>query len=102
LPPPKRESQSSKVRHQAERDYEKGQRHQGGRVSTRRSRATLGVLRWEGREAASTRAISRQAHNAVLRRSSRARSASALKAVRTKGRARLAATGRKAARTRRS
>src|SRR5882724_3377847 len=58
LPPPAR-GQSPKVRRQAQRDYERGQ-HGNGHVSRRRSRATLGALKHEGRGAASTRAISRQ------------------------------------------
>lgn len=97
LPAPR--GQSPKVRRQAQRDLAKGQR---GRktVSRRRSRATLGALKHEGRGAASTRAISRQTRNAARRRSSSSRSSSARMAVRTKGHAGLVAAGRKAARTR--
>ena len=100
LPPPSR-GQSSKVRRQAERDYEKGQ-HGNGHVSRKRSLATLGALKREGYVAASTRAISRQTHAAAQRRTSSERSASAQKAVRTKGHARLSAAAQKAARTRTS
>jgi hypothetical protein len=100
LPPPSH-GQSPKVRRQAERDYEKGQ-HGNGHVSRRRSRAALGVLKREGHGAASTRAISRQTHAAARRRTSSERSASAQKAVRTKGYAGLSAAGRKAAKTRKS
>ncbi len=47
LPPPSH-GQSAKVRRQAGRDYEKGQRHTNGHVSRRRSRATLEALKREG------------------------------------------------------
>ena len=83
LPPPKKGRFSQKVRHQAERDYEKGQ-HGNGHVSRRRSRATLGALKHEGRGAASAVAISRQARGSARRRSRAARSAAAHKAARTR------------------
>ena len=102
LSAPPRGRFSSKVRRQAQRDYQKGQHHRDGHVSRRRSRATLGALRHEGREAASTRALSRHAYRAARRRAPSERSASAHKAVRTKGPAGLSAAGRKAARTRMS
>ena len=79
LSPPKRGS--SRVRRQARRDMTRG-RH--GQVSRRRSRATLGALKREGRGAASTRAISRQTRSAARRRSPASRSAAARKAARTK------------------
>ena len=101
LPPPSRD-QSPKVRRQAERDSQKGHHGGNGHVSLRRSRAILGALRREGHQSASTRAISRQTHAAVRRRTSAERSASAQKAVRTKGHAGLSAAGRKVARTRMS
>lgn len=101
LPPPKAGKVSTKIRRQAERDYEKG-KHGDGHVSRRRSRATLGVLRREGHGAASTRAISRQTHAAARCRTSLERAASAKKAVRTKGRAGLSAAAQKAAQTRMS
>jgi len=99
LRPPSSGRFSQKIRRQAERDYEKGQRGDG-RVSRRRSRATLGALRHEGRESGSTRAISRQVHNAARRRTSLERSGTARQAVHTKGASGLSAAGRKAARTR--
>lgn len=99
LPPPR--GQSQKVRRQAERDTEKGQRGQE-KISRRRSRATLGALKREGRGAASTRAISQQAHRSARKRTPASRSAAARKAVRTKRREGiLSLAGRKAARTRR-
>ena len=92
--------QSQKVQRQAERDTQKGQRGQKT-ISRRRSRATLGALKREGRGAASTREISRQTHRAAQKRSSSSRSNAAHKAVRTKRREGiLSIAGRKAARTR--
>jgi Family of unknown function (DUF6496) len=99
LPPPS--GQSPKIRRQAERDYEKGQ-HDNGHFSRRRSRAVLGALKREGHDAASTRAISRQTRAAARRRTSAERSASAQRAVRTKGSEELSVAGQKAARTRMS
>jgi len=100
LPPPKPGRTSAKIRQQAERDNERGRQVEPERVSRRRSRATLGVLRREGHSAASPRAIARQTQAASLRRSASERSAAAQRAVHTKGRAGLSAAGRKAARTR--
>jgi Family of unknown function (DUF6496) len=102
LRPPSVGKFSSRVRRQAERDYDKGQQHRGAAVSRRRSRATLGALRREGHQAASTSAISRQTSKAARRRSASERSAAARKAVHTKGRAGFSTAGRKAAQTRRS
>lgn len=99
LQPPSR-GQSPKVRRQAERDYERGQR--GGRsVSPRRSRATRGALKREGRGAGSARAISQQTHRVAEKRGPANRSAAARKAVRTKRREGIfSSAGRKAAQTR--
>lgn len=98
--PPSR-GQSPKVQRQAERDLAKGQRGQR-KVSRRRSRATLGALKREGRGAGSTRAISQQAHHTARQRGPASRSVVARKAVGTKRREGiLSFAGRKAARTRR-
>lgn len=83
LPPPSRGRSSSKVRRQAERDYEKGQHRVDGPVSRRRSRATLRALQREGRQAGSTSAISRQAHRAAGHRSPAERSAARQRAARS-------------------
>ncbi len=99
LPPPR--GQSAKVRRQAERDYQKGQ-HGNGHVSRRRSRATLGALKHEGRRrsfdprnfAPGSRRRAAQEFPGTFR--------SARKAVRTKGHAGLSAAAQKAARTRMS
>lgn len=97
LPVPKRGKFSEKVRHQTQRDNQKGQHKGNDQVSRRRSRATLGALRREGHQSASTLAISRQTHAAARRRTSTERSVAAQKAVRTKGSEGLSAAGQKAA-----
>jgi hypothetical protein len=101
LTPPSRRRASPKVRRQAERDYEKGQSHPNRPASPQRSRIMFSILRHEGRQSASTAAISRHARAAAKRRTASERSMAARKAVRTKGPARLSAAGKKAARTRR-
>ena len=98
LPPPKSGTSSSRVRKQAERDYEKGQ--SGAGTSPKRSTARERALKREPRSAASHRAISKQAKQAASRRSSASRSAAAEKAVRTKGAGGLRRAARKAASTR--
>jgi hypothetical protein len=68
--------------------------------ASRRSRAALDALKHEGRGAASTQALSRQAKSAARRRSPSARRAAARKAVRTKGPGLRREAARRAARTR--
>jgi hypothetical protein len=99
LQPPASGRASGKVRRQAERDYARGQEG-APHPSRRRSRAVLGALKREGHAAASSRAISRQAHRAAQPRTRSQRLQAAHKAVRTKGRTGLSVAGRKAARTR--
>ena len=74
----------------------------GTRPSPRRSRATSGALKREGRGAASRRALSRQAKSAARHRSASARRAAARKAVRTKGPGLRREAARRAARTRKA
>jgi hypothetical protein len=71
LEPPARGKKSTKQ--QAARDVRKGRTQRGRKPSPRRSRATLRALKKEGRSAASTTALSRQARRsrASSRRSSR-------------------------------
>jgi hypothetical protein len=66
----------------------------------KRSRAIEGVLKREGRAAASHAALSRQARGSARRRGSANRSMAARKAVRTKGAAGRRTAAMKAARTR--
>ena len=99
LPPPK--TGSAKTKRSAQLAYERGHgRPARRRPSARRSGAIMGVLKREGRSAASHRAIARQAHSAASRRSAASRSAAAGKAARTKGRTGRSAAARKAAHTR--
>lgn len=69
LKPPRKGTVSEKTRHQAEREYRKGQTHPGRKPSPKRSKARSKALKREARSAASHRALSRQARNAEYRRS---------------------------------
>jgi len=69
LPPPRKGKVSSKTRHQAERDYAKGQRSPHRKPNPKRSRATSHALKREGRRAASGPALAAQAKSAARRRS---------------------------------
>lgn len=60
LRPPKKGETSEKTRKSAASAYRKGQSHSRRGTSTKRSRASLGALRKEGRAAASPAALSRQ------------------------------------------
>ena len=98
LKPPAAGKTSEKTRKNAEREYEKGQRHEP--IDPTRSRARTKVQKKEGTEAASPAALSKQAKTAAQQRSTTERSASAQKAARTKGPAERSAAARKAANTR--
>ena len=83
LPPPRGRG---KVSRKARQDIAAGKtRH---RVSSARSRSTLGALKKESRSAASHRALSRQAKQAARKRSAGARSRAAKKAAATRRRRR--------------
>jgi hypothetical protein len=101
LPVPKRSKVSSRTRAQAERDLRMGRRHPRHRPSKARSRSTSAALRREAKAAASPKSLSEHARVAARRRGGRARHQSAIKALRTKGKAGLRRAARKAARTRR-
>jgi hypothetical protein len=98
LKPPTAGKTSGKTRKNAEREYEKGQRHEP--VDATRSRARTKVQKKEGTAAASPAALSKQAKTAAQQRTAGERSASARQAVRTKGPAERSASARKAANTR--
>jgi hypothetical protein len=98
LPPPRKGTVSEKTRRSAKRAYAAGQSGKR-KKSRRRSRATEGALKREGRSAASRKALSRQARSAAQRRTHASRSATARRAARTKG-ARVRSAAQKAARTR--
>lgn len=97
LPPPKPGTTSEATRRGAIRDRKRAGKK---KVSRRRSRATTGALKREGRAAASKKALSRQATGASRRRTAAERSAAARKAARTKGPQQRSAAAKKAARTR--
>lgn len=83
LPPPRNGKVSARSQKQAARDNENGS-HAYHSPSKKRSRAVLGALKREGSQAASSRAISRQAHVAARGRTAGQRFAAARKAARTK------------------
>jgi hypothetical protein len=71
LKPPAKGQTSERTRRSAERAYRKGQSERPQTPSPRRSRATLGALKREGRSAASTKALSKQARQTARRRRAR-------------------------------
>lgn len=72
LKPPAKGQTSERTRRSAEQAYRKGQNERTQAPSPRRSRATLGALKREGRGAASTKALSKQARQTARRRRARA------------------------------
>jgi hypothetical protein len=68
LPPPKKGRTAASTRVRAERDYRKGRKGTTRKASPARSRATLSALKREGRDAASHKALSRQASGTVRKR----------------------------------
>src|SRR5215468_9949449 len=72
LKPPRKGEASERTRRQAARDVSEGSKRKA-RPSSKRSRATLGALKREGRKAASKQSLSRQARSAAARRSKAAR-----------------------------
>jgi Family of unknown function (DUF6496) len=99
LPPPEKGTVSEKTRRSAKRAYQAGQRRKP-KTSRRRSKATELALKREPRNAASSKALSRQARSAARKRTRTERSTSARRGTRTKGRRGRSAAARKAARTR--
>src|SRR5207249_4369470 len=101
LPPPEKGKTSEKTRKSAERAWRRGQGEPAARKpSAKRSKAIQHVMEGEETAAASSTALSRQAHSAARHRTAKERSAAAKKAVRTKGHAELVRAARKAAKTR--
>ena len=98
LKPPAKGKTSEKTRKNAERELAKGQRNEP--IDPVRSRASTKAMKKEGTEAASPKALSRQATTAAKQRSSTERSNSAKQAARTKGPAGRKAAAQKGARTR--
>jgi hypothetical protein len=104
LPPPKKGQVSERTRRSAERAYARGQMGTEHKTNPRRSRAISGVLRREGHEAASHKALARQAKQQARKRTAGERSAIAERAAETRlahqTHAERSAIARKAARTR--
>lgn len=100
LPPPSEDRTSEKTRRSAERAYETGQGRKPARRRPKVAKAVQGVMKREGREAASREALSEQARSAARRRSGARRSAASKKAARSRSPAKRSAAARKAARTR--
>jgi hypothetical protein len=68
LPAPKKGSVSETTRTQAQRDSAKGKSDPEHKPSPKRSRASTSALKREGSQAASHRALSRQAHSSARKR----------------------------------
>ncbi|HEY8893397.1 MAG TPA: DUF6496 domain-containing protein [Niastella sp.] len=98
LKPPKKGTTSERTRKNAEREYEKGQKHEP--ISRKRSRARVKALKREPTSTVSHDALSKQAKTAAKKRSASSRSAAAKKAARTKGGHVRSVAAKKAARTR--
>jgi hypothetical protein len=100
LPPPKKGKTSERSRKSAERAYERGHGAPAkSKPSATRSQAVHQALEREGTSAASHASLSKQAHAAARQRTAAERSASAEKAVETKGPAKRHAAAMKAVRT---
>jgi len=82
LPQPDPDRTSASTRKKAKADSEKGRRPH--KTSRKRSHATMGALKKEGRQSASSKALSRQAKSSASKRSKKERSSSARKAARTR------------------
>ena len=97
LKPPSKGSVSEKTLKSAKSAYQKGQRHEP--ISKTRSAAREKALKRESSSAASHSALSRQAHEAALKRTPAERSNAAKKAVKTKGLNKRSETAKRAAKT---
>ncbi|HEX2973204.1 MAG TPA: DUF6496 domain-containing protein [Tepidisphaeraceae bacterium] len=100
LPPPPPGKVSERSRKSAEQAYEVGQGERPPRApSGKRSQAIKGVLKREGKSAASPQALSKQARSAAGERAPGERSAAAKRASQTKGPRERQQAAEKAART---
>jgi hypothetical protein len=104
LPPPKKGKTSARTRRSAELAYRHGQSGHPPKTNPRRSQAISQALKREGRQAASSEALGRQAKQQARKRTAHERSEIAAKAARTRlanqTPAERSAIARKAARTR--
>jgi hypothetical protein len=106
LPPPKPGKASAKTRQSAERAYREGQEARPHKTSAKRSRATTKALKREGREAASSQSLSKQARQQSHKWTAAERSEIGKRAARTRlthqSSAERSRIARKAAKTRAS
>ena len=103
LKPPRKGTTSEKTRRSAESAYALGHgRSPKRKPSAKRSQAIEHALEREGHSAASHGALSRHAKSLARKRGAKDRHEAAVKAVRTKGHARMSQAARKAARTRKA
>jgi hypothetical protein len=100
LPPPEAGAAPERTRRSAKRAYEAGQGRRKPASRPRAGKAVKSALQREGRQAASPKALSKQASAAAARRTKADRSATAEQGARTKGPAKRSAAAKKAARTR--
>src|SRR6266545_429547 len=98
LPVPPKGRASERTRESAKHALEEGRSHK--KPSPRRAKAVRAALKHEGRAAASSTALARQATSAARRRSAASRRRAAEKAVKTKGPEGRHRAAVKAARTR--
>lgn len=85
LKPPTEEKSSARTRRSAKQDLEVGQQERKPRApSKKRSKATQGALKREGRQAASKKALSAQAKSTSRQRPATARKTAARKAAATR------------------
>ena len=99
LPAPGKGKASAETRAKASRELQRG-KTPSRKPSSRRSRATTAALKREGSEAATPRALARQARSTARARGPVARHSAAMKAVRTKGKTGRSEAAQKSARTR--
>src|SRR5262249_11815449 len=76
LPPQKKGQTSDRTRRSAENAYHAGQSGSSKKTNPRRSRAISKALKREGKDAASSTALSKQAHTTARQRTAAERSAS--------------------------
>jgi hypothetical protein len=100
LPPPPKGKVSERSRRSAEKAYEVATGRRKPTPRPKAARAAKQALKREPTSTVSKKALSRHATKAAARRSKRERSASAMRAVRTKGPLRRRAAAKKANRTR--
>jgi hypothetical protein len=86
LPAPDPSKTSPSTRRKALSDSRKSRRPR--KTSAKRSRATLNALKTEGHQAASSKALSRQAKASAMKRTRKQRSAAGKKAAKTRARTR--------------